>query len=279
MKKIVFALTLSLVIVVLMNPAMQTVTLVRANFLPAPSIEIISPLTYGWKIYQSSFMMAQIDVRVLKDSPEITSINYSLDEQTSVSLRNFTKSNLGYFGPAGTGFAISAKFILENLSEGNHTLKAYSLDAEGKNMSTSVKFTVEPGYESPRPYDNPRVLLLSPQNQTYFNSEIPLVFVMNGEIKSAYYFLDYNGREPVSIAGNITLTGLSEGTHTIYVSATTGIGGWATQITSFNINSTQADNPLILKNQILPITLVAISITLVAAGLLVYFKKSKRRGL
>jgi hypothetical protein len=278
MKRTALALTLILSLLASMIAGMQTLRIAKANFLPAPSIEIICPNYY--EPYHSNYVMAQIDVRVLQDSLEIISISYSLDDKTCVSLTNITKSSLVTFGPDGYGFVVSTRFILKNLSEGNHTLKAYSLDSSGNNMSTSMMFTVDLSYWSPYPYNNPRLLLLSPENQTYSGSELPLVFFMNGEIQSAYYFLDKEGIEPVSVNGNVTLTGLSEGSHEIYVCASNGIGGWATKVASFNIEAAQTGTPSILENQISTIVVAIIAITIasiiaVGIGLLVYFKKRK----
>ncbi len=60
----------------------------------------------------------------------------------------------------------------------------------------------------------------SPTNQTYQNSTIPLTFTVDVISQAKLvnwtgYTLD--GQQNVTIAGNVTLTGLSGGTHSIVV--------------------------------------------------------------
>lgn len=174
-----------------------------------------------------------------------------------------------YFAPGREGFGLSTGSILVDLTEGNHTLEAYSLDANGREMSTSETFTVDTNFRYPK------ISFISPQNQTYNKNEVPLTFTIDAQIERAYYTLDIFGNK--SFSGNITLNGLSEGPHRILVSARTE-RGYASQIISFNINTTQANNPLIIENQILPVAIAIISISLTAVMAVIFYKRKNLKG-
>jgi YVTN family beta-propeller protein/parallel beta-helix repeat protein len=115
----------------------------------------------------------------------------------------------------------------------------------------------------------PQISLLSPTtNMKYNESSVPLVFTVDGSVNWVGYSLD--GLKNVTVIGNTTLTGLSSGLHsvTVYANDTFGNMG-ASQTVSFTI-----------AKPFPTVTVAAVSGTVaavvVAAGLLVYFKKTKR---
>jgi parallel beta-helix repeat protein len=63
----------------------------------------------------------------------------------------------------------------------------------------------------------PAITIISPQNITYTTSSVPLTFTINEPTSWIGYSLD--GQANVTISGNTTLTGLSEGSHNIIVYA------------------------------------------------------------
>jgi hypothetical protein len=93
-----------------------------------------------------------------------------------------------------------------------------------------------------------------------------LTFVCSEEITSADYVLDYIGEGPIS--GNLTLTALSIGSHTVMVFVWTEKGGFS-QTVYFNVTSKPDYSP----------TMIAIAssaiIATIGIGLLVYFEKRK----
>jgi hypothetical protein len=163
----------------------------------------------------------------------------------------------------------SVTSVLENLAEGNHTLNVYSQDAAGNEMSSSVEFTIDTHYKYPE------IVILSPQNKTYAATEVPLTFTCNKKILSADYILEgEGGHEPIS--GNTILTGLMNGTHTITV-IVWAEGGSAYQTVCFNIdNQTSTVTPEPFPTTLV-ITASGASLAVVGIGLLVYFKKRKRK--
>ncbi len=115
----------------------------------------------------------------------------------------------------------------------------------------------------------PIIDVASPENQTYNETSVDLIFRVNKPALWMGYSLD--GQEAVTITGNTTLSGLSNGLHNITVYArdefeNTG----ASETISFSVNVP------------FPTTFViasAIILVVIGVALLVYFKKRKRRPL
>jgi hypothetical protein len=131
------------------------------------------------------------------------------------------------------------------------------------------------GYGTPDPFyvlstTPPEVSLLSPLNQTYYNSSVSLVFTVDKLVNWMGFSLD--GKDNVTITGNTTITGLSAGLHNITVYAKDefeNIG--ASETISFSV----AEEP-----EPFPTALVATAsgtaLAVVGVVLLVYLKKRKR---
>jgi hypothetical protein len=121
---------------------LQSVSLVGAEFLPAPAIVIISPL---FVTYQNSSVPLSFGANILTDDPAIVYLRYSLDGNANITFTNLMKTGQQNFAPNKTGFTyhIGEPVMLNNLSEGNHTLRVYSQDATGKEMSGLVEFTID----------------------------------------------------------------------------------------------------------------------------------------
>jgi hypothetical protein len=131
--------------------------------------------------------------------------------------------------------------------------------------SRVVYFSV---YPSP-----PRISLVSPQNQSYQTTDVPVNFTARvdyGAVSWMGYSLD--GQDNVTTTGNTTLTGLSEGEHniTFYATDTYGRIG-ASETITFTIAEP------------FPTTLViaasGASIAAIGLALLVYFKKRKHQNI
>jgi hypothetical protein len=113
----------------------------------------------------------------------------------------------------------------------------------------------------------PEIKVLSPETKTYNVSSVDLVFTVNKPVNWTGYSLD--GQDNVTITGNTTLSGLSNGLHNVTVYArdefeNTG----ASETISFTVD---VPFPLV------PVAVASAAIVaLVIAGLLVYFRKRKR---
>jgi N-acetylneuraminic acid mutarotase len=132
------------------------------------------------------------------------------------------------------------------------------------------------GYGTPDPtyvleHVPPTISLVSPANLTYGGSTVPLIFGLDKRVSSEYYSLD--GQQNVTIAGNTTLTGLSNGLHNIIVYANDTYG---------NIGASQTAVFNVVRPEPFP-TVTAIAVVSVAAvvgvsvALLVYSRKHNHR--
>jgi hypothetical protein len=260
MKKTALVLTIVFALFVSLTAGVQTLEVAKA-FLLAPAIIIYSPAPI---IYTNTSIPLSIVVRVLHDSPEIVSVLYCVDNKSNVTLTNLTRTDNVWFDPNKWGSEFYVTSVMENLAEGNHTLEAYSQDAAGKEMSFSVEFTINTQYKYPE------ALILSPQNKTYTTTEVPLTWTCDEQIVSADYYLDPALYGSTTLPGNTTLTGLSNGTHTITVYVFTQRGQANSQTVYFTVSpEVQQTEPFSTALLVIAIALVAV----VIAGLLVYFKK------
>jgi hypothetical protein len=82
----------------------------------------------------------------------------------------------------------------------------------------------------------PSISILSPQNKTYTETDILLSLTVNETTSEIKYSLD--GKENITIIGNTTLTGLSNGSHLLIVQATDAAGNTGTSRISFSIAKT-----------------------------------------
>jgi len=87
---------------------------------------------------------------------------------------------------------------------------------------------------------SPTLSILSPENKTYTVNEVPLTFTVSEPTSWIGYSLD--GQANITIAGNTTLTGLSDGMHSliVYASDIAGNVGYS-DIVYFTIQTTPID--------------------------------------
>jgi len=115
----------------------------------------------------------------------------------------------------------------------------------------------------------PAISIASPENKTYTTTDVPLNFTVTESVSWIAYSLD--GQANVTVTGNTTLTGLSDGSHSlkVYANDTDGNAG-ASETIYFSVS--QEAEPF-------PTTWIVAAIVLVAvvgAALLVYFVKGKK---
>lgn len=126
------------------------------------------------------------------------------------------------------------------------------------------------GYGTPDPsITPPKVIVLSPENTNYNSSSVTLVFNVDKPVNWMEYSLD--GYENITVNGNLTLTGLSNGVRNITVYANDTFG---------NIGASQTISFSVTKPATFPIATVATfsgaSAAVVVAGLVIYVKKHKQ---
>jgi hypothetical protein len=157
---------------------------------------------------------------------------------------------------------------LTNLSQGAHTLTVW-VRADQCMLSFSfgvwaIFQTVSFNIDSVPPH----ITILFPETKAYNTSDLPLNFTVNEAFSQVSYSLD--GKENVTAAGNTTLTGLSSGAHNVTVYATDEAGNTGASETAYF--SVEIPFPVV------PVAAVSVAVAAAtAAGLLVYFKKRKKR--
>ena len=166
--------------------------------------------------------------------------------------------------------------LLIGIPEGNHTVSIHVRAAGGYyegyyyyyfyNFGSSlVNFIIDTTL--------PIVSSVSVENKTYDTSNVPLNFIVSEPASQFSYSLD--GQENIITNGNTTLTGLSNGLHNITVYAWDMAGNIGTTETIFFTIAKPEPEPFPTNMVIAPIT----SVAFVSVGLLVYFRKRKRRDL
>jgi hypothetical protein len=192
------------------------------------------------------------------------------------------------YSPAFPSFC-SYNETFGNIPDGNYTiaitarggggyaegLTAYSFDMTTTSIVPFIILTSpEVSILSPLPevstlYPLPEVSILSPLNETLSSSEIALNFSVNKSFSKISYVLD--DQDNMTINGNVTLTGLTDGVHNVTVYAWDAAG---------NIGSSETVTFIIDVPESFPTIFVsAVSVALVTtvtAGLLFYYKKRRR---
>lgn len=248
-----------------------------------PQITIISPQDNTVYITNTTISFNVSTPITPQGSCKTAHISCTLDNKTELYCNNSEITQQ---------FSFSQNF---NLTEGNHSLTVYSVALffpggmtifELSNTS-KVSFAVDA--------TSPNISKLSLENKTYSSNTIPLDFNVNETPSWSGYSLD--NQDNITIAGNATLTGLSDGSHSlaVYANDTAGNIGKSDTVFFTIINPTPSPNltpsgsptqtptlepsPTLDNIQAENFTPIAIIVGLVIAvaivGLLVYFAKHK----
>jgi hypothetical protein len=232
-------------------------------------INIISPS--NGSTYNVGLLILNVNLTTIGGSNIQVSMNYSLDG----TFNNSIPLTIQY--PRGNSFILALHIGSANLpalSEGTHTLIVFSkievTDATINGIvyskyiqlnNSTVYFTVNDG--------NPPIISnLSIENKTYQQNKLLLNFTTDEPSSWIGYSLDQQAN--VTVTGNMTLTGLSDGSHSlvVYSNDTAGNVG-ASESVTFTV-----DTPEPLPTAL--VTASVVSIAAIIAGLAFYFKKHKR---
>jgi hypothetical protein len=244
-KKLSAIIAISTVLVMIVAEA-QIASLVSAN----PTWLYVSVISPENKTYNTNSVPL---IFVLGEGGEVSWTGYSLDNQEAVT--------------------VSGNSTLKGLADGSHSIIVYANDSFGlMEKSKTVNFAV---YIDAIP---PIVEVLSPEDTVYNATSLPLNFTINEPASWIAYTLD--NQDNTTIDGNITLSGLTEGTHSVTVFANDTVGNiGASQTINFSILPSPTPTPEPEQQApfptILALTASGVFIAVVGLGSLVYFKKRK----
>jgi hypothetical protein len=233
------ALAVLLVIFVYLVAGISVVSLVKANPVglhsievyedDPPSIHIDSPLSKTYN-YNGNVLFNFTLSPSENWSPHyeiVDTVDYSVDGEFAKTI--IANSNLFEFyphrqnGKEGLANPFNYSIFLENLTDGNHVLRMsvfytgyfyrqfwtdVTEDHPGRIISTKVSFTLDTV--------SPAIKILSVEDRTYYESDLQLNFVVSEDFCNASYVLD---GENVPVAGNLTLSDLPVGNHSLIVYA------------------------------------------------------------
>jgi hypothetical protein len=146
----------------------------------------------------------------------------------------------------------------------------------------TVYFRIDSNEPEPPPITvmdstSPKISLLAPMG-VYNSYTVPLSFTLYETISKAYYSLD--GMDNITVNGNITLTGIASGEHSLILYAEDGAGNVGTSETAFFTVAEEMKQQPQQPMEPFPIELVLTvpAAFAVTAGiiLLFHFKKRKR---
>ena len=255
------------------------VNLAHANFIvpPIPSLTVTIQLPESNEVYTEksvhvAFKVQRTYERVyMLDKPDL--YMYMLDGLE------------GFFTPQISMEAdyYLCEWTLSGLSEGAHRLVISVQYAYHFSIAPNTDYRTSGGCGVVFMVNavTPRVSVVSPgQLKTYNRTTLPLVFNVSEPFAWLAYSLD--GAAALIIAGNTTLSGVSEGVHTLVVQAQ-DLGGSIGESTSvkFKVETQTEGQQIGSESSTFPTTGVAITIIASAAvvsfGLVAYFLKRRGR--
>jgi len=120
----------------------------------------------------------------------------------------------------------------------------------------------------------PKISILSPEDQTYNESSVPLTFSLDKQVTWVSYSLD--GKQNISLSGNSTVVSMTNGSHNITLFANDTFGNIsASETITFTVAAPEPE-PEPFTVWPLAIAVAVVTVTAVIAGLLFYRGKRRR---
>jgi hypothetical protein len=267
MRKKVLAPVLIMMFLVSATMTFQVVK-VSANFLrlpsPAPSLIISIESPIGGGRYAQDYVILSCTLKFpnwpgsnsVYPHGDITFVSCSVDGQYYANLDH------------ESGMCYSA--VVKGLSDGWHKIKVTASCEHLSEGSAFVLFYVDTVA--------PSISVISPLNETYTTTDLPLNFTVSEAPKWIGYSLD--GQRNTTLAENITLSELTFGSHSLTVYANDTVGHLAISETIYFTITNETEEIPAGQPEPFPTFLVAtvsvVPLVAVAAAILVYFKKTQR---
>lgn len=191
----------------------------RANPNPVPAPPSIT-ITYSPDFLKNTVTL-KVDITVCWDTNNCTrEAWYSLDGQQNVSIPLTFKGMIG----AGGDFPASqviGQIDMPMFAQAPHTINVTMKYNYGSFVLFGSK-TIYIGQPEPTTPPPPMLTIISPQNLATYSDKVPITYSIEPKISWSYYALDTKGeptsKEWIYFIGNITLSGLSQGTHKLVIS-------------------------------------------------------------
>jgi hypothetical protein len=232
-----------------------------------PRISIFSPNSSIMFTSNNVSLAFNLSVTGLGNLKYLTDVYYETNWQegnTSVYHLDMTTPNQNHI----TEFSYNEN--LTGLPDGNRSIKI-SAGAHGGYVERSIYYYFDIGGSATANFTvdttPPSIFVLSPENTTYDAANFTLNFAVSEATSQVSYVLD--GGENLTVEGNTTLTGLSNGEHNVTVYATDLAGHvGASETVYFNV---EVPEPF----PTVPVATSVATVAVVGAGSLVYFKKRR----
>ena len=175
-----------------------------------------SPSIVAW--YSPSILHVEIASR--DDNNKCTrQAWYSLDGQEKISIP-LTFNGMISLGSSQASL-VSGQANTPELS-GSHTIDVSATYNYGTFVLTGEKILYLGRQQPTLTPHPPAITIISPKNQATYGNQVPITYSINSDIIWSYYALDSNdkptSKDWKSFHGNITLSGLPEGTHKLMLS-------------------------------------------------------------
>jgi outer membrane protein assembly factor BamB len=119
------------------------------------------------------------------------------------------------------------------------------------------------------------ISVLSPKNERYVESSVPLVFSVSNAVSWIGYSLD--GKQNITVTGNTTIANLPNGFQTLTIFANDTYGNVASQTVNFTVEKPQ--NGIVGSTVIIAVTAVPVVVICLIVGLLFYRRHRKTANL
>ncbi len=250
------------------------------NYIPSTSsglYDVYDPASDTWNSSVSSPQDGKLLLDYISNGYETTG---AMSTKMIYTFNSDFSSNVKAYNPENDSWQNGVASSLERNGFGIALAKdifyvvggySYSFLGNFAPFATNEKYTPF-GYGTPDPsylleITPPKIAVLSPLNQTYNVSSVPLVFDSDKTTNWTGYSLD--GQQNVTFSGNTNLTDISNGLHDITVYAQDTFG----TIGSSNISSFIVAKPEPESFPVVPVVAVSGVAVAVVVGLIFYYRK------
>jgi hypothetical protein len=213
-KKIIALVALFFIFLAFLTTIPLIVFVIKQSVFPYDMLEldvgnsiIAEYVPYGW-VYKTPTVDIRFDYATPASWKQVSSFSYTLNQTTKGALYSWKWSD-------ATFHVYNVFGILRDIPNGYYEFNVYANFDNGTSEDIfRGSFVVDTNFV------DPTLEVLSPMNQTtYHTHDVELTYTFNKDVMMSYYELDKgrNTEDWTSFKGNITLTGLSDGSHALWL--------------------------------------------------------------